>query len=109
MTISDSYTREKLSGQVTDIPAYGYEIYLDSHTISNASFLRMKTLTLQYQLPKKWMQAVHYIKDIRVFGIARNLFTITPFDGYDPEPDKNVVQFNYPNTRQFVIGAELTF
>ena len=96
-------------GQVTDIPAYGYEIYLDSHTISNASFLRMKTLTLQYQLPKKWMQAVHYIKDIRVFGIARNLFTITPFDGYDPEPDKNVVQFNYPNTRQFVIGAELTF
>ena len=96
-------------GQVTDIPAYGYEIYLDSHTVSNASFLRMKTLTLQYQLPKKWMQAVHYIKDIRVFGIARNLFTITPFDGYDPEPDKNVVQFNYPNTRQFVIGAELTF
>lgn len=96
-------------GQVTDIPAYGYEIYLDSHTISNASFLRMKTLTLQYQLPKKWMQAVHYIKDIRVFGIARNLFTITPFEGYDPEPDTHVVQFNYPNTRQFVIGAELTF
>ena len=96
-------------GQVTDIPAYGYETYLDDHTLSNASFLRMKTLTVQYQLPKSWMQTVRYIKDIKVFGIARNLFTITPFEGYDPEPDKNLVQFNYPNTRQFVIGAELTF
>ena len=96
-------------GQVTDIPAYGYETYLDDHTLSNASFLRMKTLTVQYQLPKSWMQTIRYIKDIKVFGIARNLFTITPFEGYDPEPDKNLVHFNYPNTRQFVIGAELTF
>ena len=96
-------------GQETDIPAYGYEIYLDDHTLQNASFLRMKTLTLQYTLPRKWMQAIRYIKDIKVFGIARNLFTITPFKGYDPEPDQNLVQFNYPNTRQFVIGAELTF
>ena len=96
-------------GQETDIPAYGYDIYLDDHTLQNASFLRMKTLTLQYTLPRKWMQAIRYIKDIKVFGIARNLFTITPFKGYDPEPDQNLVQFNYPNTRQFVIGAELTF
>lgn len=96
-------------GQETDIPAYGYDIYLDDHALQNASFLRMKTLTLQYTLPRKWMQTIRYIKDIKVFGIARNLFTITPFKGYDPEPDLNLVQFNYPNTRQFVIGAELTF
>ena len=96
-------------GQVTDIPAYGYDIQFDDHLLSNASFLRMKTLTLQYELPKKWMQATRYIKGVKVFGIARNLFTITSFKGYDPEPDINLVQFNYPNTRQFVIGAELTF
>ena len=69
----------------------------------------MKTLTLQYELPQKWMQATRYIKGVKVFGIARNLFTITNFKGYDPEPDLNLVRFNYPNTRQFVIGAELTF
>ena len=96
-------------GQITDIPAYGYDVQFDDHLVSNASFLRMKTLTLQYELPKKWMQATHYIKGVKVFGIARNLFTITSFKGYDPEPDINTVQFNYPNTRQFVIGAELTF
>ena len=96
-------------GQVTDIPAYGYEIQLDDHLIQNASFLRMKTLTVQYDLPKKWLAPTRYIKGVKVFGIARNLFTITSFEGYDPEPDINIVQFNYPNTRQFMIGAELTF
>lgn len=96
-------------GQVTDIPAAGYEAQFDDHMVSNASFLRMKTLTLQYELPQKWMQATRYIKGVKVFGIARNLFTITNFKGYDPEPDSNAVVFNYPNTRQFVIGAELTF
>ena len=96
-------------GQVTDIPAAGYEAQFDDHMVSNASFLRMKTLTLQYELPQKWMQATRYIKGVKVFGIARNLFTITNFKGYDPEPDLNLVRFNYPNTRQFVIGAELTF
>ena len=96
-------------GQVTDIPAYGYEIQFDDHLIQNASFLRMKTLTVQYDLPKKWLAPTRYIKGVKVFGIARNLFTITSFEGYDPEPDINIVQFNYPNTRQFMIGAELTF
>ena len=96
-------------GQVTDIPAYGYEIQFDDQMIQDASFLRMKTLTVQYDLPKKWLAPTRYIKGVKVFGIARNLFTITSFDGYDPEPDINVVQFNYPNTRQFMFGAELTF
>mgnify|MGYP004512904247 FL=1 len=96
-------------GQVTDIPAYGYEIQFDDKMIQDASFLRMKTLTVQYDLPKKWLAPTRYIKGVKVFGIARNLFTITSFEGYDPEPDINLVQFNYPNTRQFMFGAELTF
>lgn len=96
-------------GQVTDIPAYGYDVQFDDKMIQDASFLRMKTLTLQYDLPKKWLAPTRYIKGLKVFGIARNLFTITSFEGYDPEPDINVVQFNYPNTRQFMFGAELTF
>lgn len=96
-------------GQVTDIPAYGYDVQFDDKMIQDASFLRMKTLTLQYDLPKKWLAPTRYIKGLKVFGIARNLFTITSFEGYDPEPDINIVQFNYPNTRQFMFGAELTF
>lgn len=96
-------------GQITDIPGAKYDVQITDHMLQNASFLRMKTLSIQYEFPKKWMQATRYIKGVKVFGIARNLFTITPFEGYDPEPDQNLVQFNYPNTRQFVIGAEISF
>ncbi len=97
-------------GQITSIPAAEYNVaVLDDALLQNASFLRMKTLSLQYDFPKKWMAATRYIKGFKVFGIARNLFTITPFNGYDPEPDINLVRFNYPNTRQFVLGAEVTF
>lgn len=96
-------------GQITDIPGAKYDVHITDHMVQNASFLRMKTLSIQYEFPKKWMQATRYIKGVKVFGIARNLFTITPFEGYDPEPDQNLVQFNYPNTRQFVIGAEISF
>lgn len=96
-------------GQITDIPGAKYDVQLTDQMLQNASFLRMKTLSIQYEFPKKWMQATRYIKGVKVFGIARNLFTITPFEGYDPEPDQNLVQFNYPNTRQFVFGAEISF
>lgn len=97
-------------GQITDIPAAGYNVtMLDDNLLDNASFLRMKTLSLQYDLPKKWLAPLRYVKGFKVFGIARNLFTITSFSGYDPEPDINLVAFNYPNTRQFVLGAEVTF
>ena len=96
-------------GQVTDIPAYGEQVQFDTHLIENASFLRMKNLIIQYTLPKKWMAATKAIKNAKVFFIGRNLMTATKFSGYDPEPDINLVKFNYPNTRQFVFGAELSF
>ncbi len=96
-------------GDVTNIPAYGEAVEFDDHLLENASFLRMKSLILQYTLPKKWMSATKVLQNAKIFFTGRNLFTITKFSGYDPEPDINLVKFNYPNTRQFVLGAELTF
>jgi hypothetical protein len=55
------------------------------------------------------MDYTRVLKGARIYAIGRNLLTFTKFSGYDPEPDINLVKFNYPNTRQFVIGAELTF
>ena len=96
-------------GDITDIPKYGEQIQFDTHLLEDASFLRMKNLIVQYSLPKKWMQATKGIQNAKVFFVGRNLFTATKFSGYDPEPDINLVKFNYPNTRQFVFGMELTF
>ena len=96
-------------GQVTDIPAYGEQVQFDTHLIENASFLRMKNLIVQYTLPKKWMAATKAIKNAKVFFVGRNLLTATKFSGYDPEPETNVFKYNYPNTRQFVFGADVKF
>ncbi len=96
-------------GDITDIPAYGEAIQFDTHLIENASFLRLKALNVQYLLPRSIVARTNFFEQVKIFGVARNLFTITKFTGYDPEPDANLVAFNYPNTRQFVLGIEVTF
>lgn len=96
-------------GQVTDIPAATETIYRDDHLLENASFMRLKKLTISYNLPQKWMNATGFIKNVNIYATGRNLFTITKYTGFDPEPDNNIIQFNYPNTREFTFGVEATF
>ena len=95
-------------GDVTDIPKLGEQIQFDSHLVENASFLRLKNITLQYTLPSSLLKHTGFNR-VNVFAIGRNLLTWTKFRGFDPEPDTNLVRFNYPNTRQFVFGVELAF
>ena len=40
---------------------------------------------------------------------GRNLFTLTDYKGADPEINTNLTYGAYPNTKQFSIGAEITF
>ena len=95
-------------GQVTDIPAYGEAIQFDDHMLENASFLRLKKVTVQYTLPS-FLTKKAGIERANFFFVGRNLWTLTEYTGYDPEPDTNLVHFNYPNTKQYVFGVEVTF
>lgn len=95
-------------GQITDIPKAGETIQFDSHLIEDASFLRLKNLTVAYQLPKAWLQAAK-LQDVKFHFTGRNLWTVTDYTGYDPEPETNVIAFFYPNTRQYEFGVEVTF
>lgn len=92
----------------TDIAAPGEVLQFDTHMLENASFLRLKNLTLQYNLPRKWMDAAH-LENVRLHFTGRNLLTVTNYTGYDPEPEVNIVKFYYPNTRQFEFGVEVQF
>lgn len=96
-------------GQITDIPAATETIQMDDHLLENASFLRLKKLTFGYNLPKNLLTPTKFISNVNIFVTGRNLLTFTNYTGYDPEPDSNVIQFNYPNTREFLIGCEITF
>ena len=95
-------------GQVTDIPAAGQTLQFDSRWIENASFVRLKNLTLQYNFPAPLLSKL-YLQGLSVHFTGRNLLTFTDYTGYDPEPESNVVAFFYPNTRQYEIGLEVTF
>lgn len=95
-------------GQVTDIPAYGEALQFDTRWLENASYVRLKNLTLQYTLPKNWLNAAH-LQNVALHFTGRNLLTFTDFTGYDPEPESNLVKFYYPNTRQYEFGIEVTF
>ena len=99
----------KEPGDITDIPAYGNIMQFDTHLLENASFLRLKNISLSYTLPKNWLLPTKVIQGVRIMATARNLFTITNYKGADPELDTNLTYGAYPNTKQFTIGAELTF
>ncbi|MBR1732383.1 MAG: TonB-dependent receptor, partial [Alloprevotella sp.] len=99
----------KNPGDLADLPAFRYDSEFDTHLLENASFLRLKNLTLAYDLPKAWMEETGFMKNVRLSFITRNLFTVTKFRGADPEPDSNITYGNYPATRQFVLGVEVTF
>ena len=96
-------------GQITDIPAANSTRQFDTHLLENASFMRLKNLTISYSFPESLLSKVGFIKGVRIFGVGRNLWTVTQYKGADPEIDSNLQLGKYPNTRQFAVGAELTF
>lgn len=61
---------------------YGGAYAINSLTIVDASFMRLKNITLGYNVPIKesWV-----ISSLGVYVAADNLFTITDFEGYDPD------------------------
>jgi TonB-linked SusC/RagA family outer membrane protein len=74
--------------------------------LDDMSFLRMKNLMLGYTLPRRWTRKAG-IENLRIYGSAENLFTLTAFRGLDPEkPDTNDM---YPLTKSFSAGINIGF
>lgn len=103
------YDRWKKPGDLTEIPRHGLAPEMDDRFLEDASFLRLKNLMLSYTFPKPWMMKTKFIENLRVYGQAQNLFTFTKFSGLDPETNSNLYKAQYPTTRQFSFGLEVTF
>lgn len=85
---TDALNRWTPANTNTDIPRNGfyyskYGNYGNSHFIENASFARLKNVTLGYTI-KHISKAFN---SIRLYVTAENLFTITKYSGWDPEVD----------------------
>lgn len=106
----DRWTPEN---RYTDIPRLSYDqtSYFTSSSsrwLVDRSFLRLKTVTLSYTLPKSW---IHFatLKDASIFVQGENLLTFSHQQGLDPEqPISGVVSFRYPAMKTFSFGINVT-
>ena len=97
-------------GDVATYPRYGVQFtQFDSRLIEDASFIRMKGLTLGYNLPKSLVNRTGFMKDAKFYVTGRNLLTFTKYSGPDPEVDSNLTLGVNPNTKQVAVGLDLSF
>lgn len=87
----------------------GYTMQFDTHLYENASFLRLKSLQIGVALPNKWLEAQKVFNSVRLTFTGRNLFTVTNYTGIDPEVDSNLSYGRPGNSKQYLIGLELSF
>ncbi len=96
-------------GQITDIPKVGETIQQgDTRWLEDGSYVRLKNLTLAYNLPQNLCNKAG-LSGVQVHFTGRNLLTFTDFTGLDPEPEATTVFYFYPNTRQYEFGLNVSF
>lgn len=96
-------------GDETDMPAFGHASQFDTNILEDASFLRLKNLSLSYDFPKNLITKSKVLSGVKIYFVGRNLLTATAFSGYDPEVDTNMALGDYPNSREFAAGVQFTF
>ena len=86
---------------------------MSTYFVEDGSYLKLKYLKLGYQLPKS-IASMLYASNINVFGQVENVFTITKYNGLDPEVSlagygARVDSGLYPRARTFTLGLNVTF
>ncbi len=89
----------------TATTTYSNLLYNSDGAVTDASFIRLKNLSLSYELPSRWNEKVKAIK-INVFIQAQNLLTISKYEGLDPETVGSGV---LPPLRTITLGIHTTF
>lgn len=103
------YDRWKQPGDITDIPRHGVTPQFDDRFLENASFLRLKNVMLAYAFPQRLLSKTNFFSSARIYLQGQNLLTFTGFTGLDPESSSNVYKAQYPMSRQFTLGVEVSF
>ena len=100
----DARPYERYEGVDLDDP----QQYSSRH-LFNASYLRLKNLSLAYTLPKA-MTRKAFIENARLFFTASNLWTIAKYKEADPEVSEYGTRgWETPIGKTFVVGVELKF
>lgn len=110
--------RWRRPGMITDIPRPGNaeNIHNSTRFIEDGSYLRVKNITLSYDLNPMWLRHIH-LSRLQVYATAQNLFTLTKYSGYDPEVNAygndavamGVDYGTYPQSKALVFGFNIEF
>ncbi|MBH8559618.1 SusC/RagA family TonB-linked outer membrane protein [Hymenobacter negativus] len=101
-------------GTSTDVPRAiagdpNQNLRVSSYFLEDGSYLRLKTLTLGYNLPKSLTQRVA-AQSLRVYVTGQNLVTLTKYTGFDPELGGRGIDFGvYPQSRVYLAGVNIGF
>jgi TonB-dependent starch-binding outer membrane protein SusC len=122
----DQMNRWQNPGDVTNVPQARFGESngerMSSRFIEDGSYIRLKDVTLAYNLPASLTEKF-YVKKIRIYISGLNLLTITDFNGWDPEVTRtstrqsqtmlNVKQgveyYSTPQAKGFTFGLNATF
>ena len=80
----------------------------NSYYLKDASFFRLKNLTLGYTLPRVWTEKAN-ISKVRIYFSGDNLLTLTPYKGLDPERNGDGRDAIYPQNRIYSVGLNVEF
>jgi TonB-linked SusC/RagA family outer membrane protein len=106
-------SRWRKPGDVTTIQRYNsnFDLFSSYTNImqsdgawSDASYIRLKNLSMAWQMPQAVVQKLH-LKNLRLYTQGQNLLTITNYKGLDPE---NLSTTSLPMLRVITVGLQIT-
>lgn len=110
--------RWKRPGMETDMPRAGNIENIKNSTrfLEDGSYLRLKSLTLNYNFKEKILKLLH-VNRLSVYATATNLLTFTKYSGYDPEVNMGgnsstilgVDYGTYPQSKSIIFGLNINF
>lgn len=104
-------------GDITDVPrldansthATSIGQSYSTRWLTNANYLNLRTVTLSYNLPAKWLHHV-MVKNARLSVSAENLFMIKARQGLNPQANYAGVSYNeYMPARNITLGLNVSF
>jgi TonB-dependent starch-binding outer membrane protein SusC len=112
----NSWTPQNSSSEIPlneNVSNFSTNTQVNSYYIEDASYLRLKNLTVGYTLPSS-LTNKYKISKFRIYIQATNLFTLSKYTGLNPEINGNDDGFGvdegiFPTVKQFLFGINLGF
>jgi hypothetical protein len=99
-------------GDITDIPRFGAGSQPSpwaSQFLEDASYVRFKSLRVNYMLPQNIVKKTKFFENISVYAQVENLYTWTKYKGADPEVNGAYDIMSYPKPVDVTFGLDINF